>query len=54
MARKAQDHSEATYAPQLNRETGRVDWNNEAQSIYNLVRGTNPRQGAIPNTGSSG
>ena len=45
VARKAQDHSEATYAPQLNRETGRVDWNNEAQSIYNLVRGTNPRPG---------
>lgn len=45
VARRAQDHSEATYAPQLNRETGRVDWNNEAQSIYNLVRGTNPRPG---------
>jgi methionyl-tRNA formyltransferase len=45
VARKAQDHSEATYAPQLNRKTGRVDWNNEAQSIYNLVRGTNPRPG---------
>ena len=39
------------YAPQLN-ETGRVDWNNEAQSIYNLVRVQIP--GQVYNTGSSG
>ena len=45
VARKAQDHSVATYAPQLNRETGRVDWSKDAQSIYNLIRGTNPWPG---------
>ncbi len=43
--RKAQDHSAATYAPQLDRETGRVDWNSDAKSIYNLIRGTNPWPG---------
>ncbi len=43
--RKAQDHSAATYAPQLVRENGRVDWNLDAKSIYNIIRGTNPWPG---------
>ena len=43
--RRAQDHSAATYAPQLDRETGRVDWNLDAKSIYNIIRGTNPWPG---------
>lgn len=43
--RKVQDHSAATYAPQLVRENGRVDWNLDAKSIYNIIRGTNPWPG---------
>ncbi len=45
LVRKVQDDAQATYAPQLNRETGRIDWKLDARSIYNLIRGTNPWPG---------
>jgi methionyl-tRNA formyltransferase len=45
VSRKVQNHSKATYAPQLNKETGRIDWSKDAKSIYNLIRGTNPWPG---------
>lgn len=44
--RVPQDHSKATYAPQLDRRTGRIDWNQEASRIYNLIRGTDPWPGS--------
>ncbi len=41
----AQDNKMATYAPQMDRSTGKVDWVLDARSIYNLIRGTNPWPG---------
>ncbi|MCL2617807.1 MAG: methionyl-tRNA formyltransferase, partial [Defluviitaleaceae bacterium] len=38
-----QDNDRATYAHMLTKETGRVDWNADAASIANLVRGLAPR-----------
>lgn len=43
---KRQDESLATYAPMLNREMERIDWNQSAPAIHNLVRGFNPWPGA--------
>lgn len=41
-----QDHSRATYAAMVNRQTGQIDWQRSAQQIHNLVRGTYPWPGA--------
>lgn len=41
-----QNDSEATYAPRIVRETGKINWQNSATSIHNLVRGTCPWPGA--------
>ena len=35
-----QNHTEATHAPRLTKETGHIDWNQPATTIHNLVRGT--------------
>ena len=40
--REKQDESLVTYAPMVSRETGHIDWNKDAESIRNLIRGTNP------------
>lgn len=40
--REKQDESLVTYAPMISRETGHIDWNKDAESIRNLIRGTNP------------
>lgn len=37
-----QDHSQATYAPLLKKEDGRVDWQKDALYIERLVRAFNP------------
>ena len=37
-----QDESKATYAPILKKEDGLIDWIKKADSIINLIRGTNP------------
>lgn len=34
-----------TFAPQLKKETGRIDWAKPAQEIFNLLRGTKPWPG---------
>jgi len=34
-----QNHDDATYAPLISKETGRIDWNKPATDIANLVRG---------------
>ncbi|WP_028842252.1 methionyl-tRNA formyltransferase [Thermodesulfovibrio yellowstonii] len=33
---------EITYAPQLKKDDGKINWNNSAKKIFNLVRGTYP------------
>ena len=35
-----QNHAEATYAPRLTKEIGRINWNSSANAIFNLIRGT--------------
>lgn len=37
----------ATGAPKLTREDGRIDWSQEARTLHNLIRGTNPEPGAF-------
>ncbi|WP_302739390.1 methionyl-tRNA formyltransferase [uncultured Clostridium sp.] len=34
---------ETCYAKMLSKETGKINWNNSAQDIHNLIRGLNPR-----------
>jgi methionyl-tRNA formyltransferase len=41
-----QDPAEATYAPLLKKEDGRIDWNLPAEAIHNRVRGFQPWPGA--------
>ncbi len=37
-----QDDSKASYAPMLDKDLGRINWEEPAIKIHNLVRGTNP------------
>lgn len=41
-----QDGKNATYAPILKKEDGRIDWSRPAQQIYNRMRGFTPWPGA--------
>ena len=41
-----QNHAEASYAPVLKKEDGRIDWNRGAHEIYNRMRGFAPWPGA--------
>jgi methionyl-tRNA formyltransferase len=43
---KAQNHAEASYAPMLKKEDGRIDWKRPATEIYNHMRGFTPWPGA--------
>ncbi|HKV61497.1 MAG TPA: methionyl-tRNA formyltransferase [Candidatus Acidoferrum sp.] len=43
---KVQNHAEATYAPILKKEDGRIDWKRPAAEIYNRMRGFTPWPGA--------
>lgn len=43
---RPQDHSRATYAPPLRPDEERLDWSEDALSLYNRIRGLNPRPGA--------
>jgi methionyl-tRNA formyltransferase len=43
---RAQDGSQATYAPRLKKEDGRIDWAQPASQIYNRMRGFAPWPGA--------
>jgi methionyl-tRNA formyltransferase len=45
--RTPQDSSLATYAPKLEREDGRIDWNEPAESIERKIRAFNPWPGAF-------
>lgn len=44
--RTPQDESQITLAPQLKREDGHLNWHDDAASVVNRVRGTNPWPGA--------
>jgi methionyl-tRNA formyltransferase len=44
-----QDHSEATLAPILKKEDGRIDWSLPAADIWNRIRGLRPWPGAYTN-----
>lgn len=45
-----QNHAEATFAPMLNKEMGRLDFKKPAIELKNLVRGLNPWPGAFVHT----
>jgi|SRR4051794_2886480 len=45
--REVQDVSRVTHAPKLNRESGRIDWNEPARVIERKVRAFNPWPGAL-------
>ncbi len=42
-----QDHAQATLAPLLKKEDGRINWSLPAQQIYNRIRGLEPWPGAF-------
>lgn len=46
-----QDHAQATHAPPLERENGRVSFDRPAREIANLVRGLWPKPGAFTSVG---
>jgi len=46
-----QDHSEATYAPPLKKEDGRIDWKKAPEEIDRQVRAFNPWPGAFTSLG---
>jgi methionyl-tRNA formyltransferase len=43
----AQDNSQATFAPILKKDDGRIDWQLTAHKIYNRIRGMQPWPGAF-------
>jgi methionyl-tRNA formyltransferase len=45
IVREKQDEAQATYAPILNKEDGRIDWSMSAPEIVNRVRGLVPWPG---------
>jgi methionyl-tRNA formyltransferase len=46
IAAEKQDDAQATWAPLLKKEDGRIDWTRGAQAIHNQVRGLQPWPGA--------
>lgn len=48
-----QDHAQATYAPLLEKEHGRVDWSKPADEVARLVRGVDPWPGAFTTIGAA-
>ena len=47
IAPQRQDPAQATYAPLLKKEDGRIDWSHSAAAIHNRVRGLQPWPGAF-------
>jgi len=47
---EAQDDAEASYAPLLNRQHGRIDWNETAEQIDRQIRALNPWPGTWTET----
>jgi methionyl-tRNA formyltransferase len=44
---RAQDSSEATYAPKIEKEEARIDWTAPARHLFNLLRAFDPWPGAF-------
>ncbi len=44
---RPQDHPQATYAPKIEKEEARINWNLPARKIFNLIRGFDPWPGAF-------
>ena len=44
---RPQDNSQASFAPPLKKEEGRIDWSLTAQQIYNRIRGLQPWPGTF-------
>ena len=44
---RLQESGQVTRAPKLAKEDGRIDWDQPAETIRNLIRGTNPVPGAF-------
>lgn len=44
--RRAQDAAEATFAPRLPKDIGKINWNDSAIHIFNLIRGLSPSPAA--------
>ena len=44
---RKQNEAEATFAPSLKKEDGRLDWSKSAHDLYNQVRGMDPWPGSI-------
>ncbi len=44
---KPQDHSQATYAPIIKKEDGRIDWSKDAAEIFNRIRAFTPWPGSF-------
>lgn len=44
---KPQDDSQSIHAPKLFKETCKINWNNSAEKIYNLIRGLSPYPAAF-------
>lgn len=42
-----QDHEQATYEPICRDEHALISWDADPDTVYNLIRGTNPQPGAI-------
>jgi len=47
LQRTAQDDSQSSYAPMMEKEDGRIDWNRPAEELHNQVRGLDPWPGAF-------
>jgi methionyl-tRNA formyltransferase len=47
----AQDDAQATMAPMLGKDAGRIDWTRRAAEVANLVRGVDPWPGAYTSIG---
>lgn len=47
LKRIPQNNDEATYAPMITKDIGKIDWKQSSHNIHNLVRGTNPWPGAF-------
>jgi methionyl-tRNA formyltransferase len=42
-----QNHSQATYAPLLQKQDGRIDWQKSAEQLHSFIRGMTPWPGAF-------
>ena len=49
---RPQPRSGVSWAPKVGKEDGRIDWNQPAEVVRNLIRGTNPVPGAFTEWGT--